>query len=394
MEQNPRRLYFIDAMRAWAILMMLQGHFVDGLLDPVFRDRSNMVYLVWEYFRGITAPVFFTVSGFIFTYLLIRVPQLGLDNPRVNKGLKRGLQLVFIGYLLRSNLFGLLQGEIYASTYLVDVLQCIGLSIIGIIGMYLLTAGKRKWMFPALLLGSTAVLFILEPAYKQLSYPLLPDALENYLSKVNGSVFTIIPWFGYSAFGAFLAVLFNRFKNARYLYPAAIGASLLAGAALSYSSPVFLGLAQLSGIGIFQDIFTNNYLFIRLGNVLVVFAIFMLLRNFLKNATLLKLGQNTLAIYVIHFVVLYGSLTGLGLYYYLHHSLTPAIAIPGAIAFMVLCSFAALRYDSREAAIKVWIFDTIRQARQLVEPWLIYTQRLLRLSAERLLRVFGFVKSR
>jgi uncharacterized membrane protein len=57
-----KRLYFIDAMRAWAILMMLQGHFIDGLLDPVFRDPENLAFATWKYFRGITAPVFFTVS--------------------------------------------------------------------------------------------------------------------------------------------------------------------------------------------------------------------------------------------------------------------------------------------------------------------------------------------
>jgi uncharacterized membrane protein len=394
MEQKPDRLYFIDAIRAWAILMMLQGHFVDGLLDPVFRDRSNLVYLIWEFFRGITAPVFFTVSGFIFTYLLIRVPQRGLDNPRVNKGLKRGLQLILIGYLLRSNLFGLLQGEIYPTFYLVDVLQCIGLSIIGIIGIYLLTAAKRKWMFPALLIGITTVLFFLEPAYKQWSYPLLPNALENYLTKVNGSVFTIIPWFGYSAFGAFLSVLFTRFNNARHLYPAAIGTALLTGTALSYSSPVFEALGRISGIGIFQDIFNNNYLFIRLGNVLVVFAIFMILRSFLKNTTLLRLGRNTLSIYVIHFAVLYGSLTGLGLYYYLHHSLSPVIIVPGAIAFMLLCSYAALRFDTHEIEVKGRIAEGIRQGRIYSEFWLNHCQRLFRLTTERLLRVLGFVKSR
>ncbi|WP_372975027.1 heparan-alpha-glucosaminide N-acetyltransferase domain-containing protein, partial [Muriicola sp.] len=64
METKTNRLHFIDAMRAWAILMMLQGHFVDGLLDPVYRDPGNGIYSVWRYFRGITAPVFFTVSGF------------------------------------------------------------------------------------------------------------------------------------------------------------------------------------------------------------------------------------------------------------------------------------------------------------------------------------------
>ncbi|MEM6543164.1 MAG: acyltransferase family protein, partial [Bacteroidota bacterium] len=75
MGAQSKRLFFIDAMRAWAILMMLQGHFIDGLLDPIFRDPEHLAYSIWLYFRGITAPVFFTVSGFIFTYLLLRSPQ-------------------------------------------------------------------------------------------------------------------------------------------------------------------------------------------------------------------------------------------------------------------------------------------------------------------------------
>ena len=89
MGKASSRLYYIDALRAWAILMMLQGHFVDGLLDPVYRDASNPVYQIWLYFRGITAPVFFTVSGFIFTYLLLRAP----DQGRSGRGRQRGLVL-------------------------------------------------------------------------------------------------------------------------------------------------------------------------------------------------------------------------------------------------------------------------------------------------------------
>ena len=148
MENKTARLFFIDAMRAWAILMMLQGHFVDGLLDNIFRDPENGVFTVWKYFRGITAPVFFTVTGFIFTYLLIRVPNKGFDNPRVMKGIRRGLQLLFIGYLLRLNFFGLLKGEIYDSFLLVDVLHIIGLSILGIVCIYLLTQHRSRYVFP------------------------------------------------------------------------------------------------------------------------------------------------------------------------------------------------------------------------------------------------------
>ena len=70
-----KRLYFIDAIRAFAILMMLQGHFIDTLLAIEYRDPDNIAYSTWLYFRGITAPVFFTISGLIFTYLLIKAKE-------------------------------------------------------------------------------------------------------------------------------------------------------------------------------------------------------------------------------------------------------------------------------------------------------------------------------
>ncbi len=346
-------MFFIDAMRAWAILMMLQGHFIDGLLDPIFRDPGNMGFNIWLYFRGITAPVFFTVSGFIFTYLLIRVPQKGFDNPRVNKGIRRGLQLLFIGYLLRLNLFGLFKGELYNSFYQVDVLHCIGLSILALIGVYLFSINRKKFLFPTLLMGITLVLFLFEPIYKQWSFSFLPDLFANYLTKANGSVFTIIPWLGYTTLGAFIAVLFTRYKDFKYLYPVAISTAVLSGSALIYlSSLTFIALYEWTGLELFQLIQDNNYLFIRLGNVLIVFAVFMLLRRFLTNKTVLQLGASTLSIYIIHFIILYGTFTGLGLYRFFNHSLMPSIAIPGALLFMIACSYLALKYNRHEAEIK------------------------------------------
>lgn len=340
-------------MRAWAILMMLQGHFVDGLLDNAFRDDTDNLYRIWKYFRGITAPVFFTVSGFIFTYLLVRVPQKGLQNPRIKKGVRRGLQLVLIGYLLRLNLFGLFKGHLYDAFFLVDVLHCIGLSILGIIGIYLLTSQLKKFLLPTALVVTTCLLFAFEPMYKLATFDLLPDALTNYFSKVNGSVFTIIPWFGYTAFGGFLSVLFYRYKEHKHLYPIAITSSATIGLVLIFKSSYFFHQLNLAtNIQLFVDIYSNNYLFIRLGDVLVVFAVFMLVRRFLINQTFLRIGQNTLSIYVIHFIILYGSFTGFGLYRFFNHSLSPVYAILGAVIFMALSSYLALLYDRYEDAIK------------------------------------------
>ena len=100
-----KRLYFIDAIRAFAILMMLQGHFIDTLLAVEYRDANNLAFNTWKYFRGITAPVFFTISGLIFTYLLIKAKEKGTLNRRMRKGVIRGLMLIGIGYALQNSNF-------------------------------------------------------------------------------------------------------------------------------------------------------------------------------------------------------------------------------------------------------------------------------------------------
>jgi len=356
LNKKTSRLYFIDAIRAWAILMMLQGHFIDGLLSNAFRDNSDTFYNLWKYFRGMTAPVFFTVSGFIFTYLLIRVPEVGFKNPRVKKGLRRGIELLVIAYLLRINLKGIWQGEIYPSFYLVDVLHCIGLSILGIIALYVVSYARSKSFFTVLLFLLSMLLFLFEPIYDGWTFDSFPKAIANYFTNQHGSVFTIIPWFGYAAFGGFISLLFTRYKSLKNLYPIAISISIIVGLLLIFfSSDVFILLTELTGVPLFEAISTNNYLFIRLGDVFIIFAIFMLLRKWLTNATLLKIGQSTLSIYVIHFIILYGSFTGQGLYRYFNRSLNLTQAILGAIVFMMVCSFLALIYEKHKSNIKMFL---------------------------------------
>ncbi|MBC9797512.1 heparan-alpha-glucosaminide N-acetyltransferase domain-containing protein [Sinomicrobium weinanense] len=332
------RLYFIDAMRAWAILMMLQGHFIDGLLDPAFRDTSNMMFSIWKYNRGITAPVFFTVAGFIFMYLLIRQKELtGWANPRVVKGLKRGLMLIGLGYILRLDFRGfLLKGELYDNFHMVDVLHCIGLSILFLVGIYLLSY-RKKYVMPLLLAGATIVLFALAPFYSSWDYSFMPKILANYFTKANGSVFTIFPWFGYASFGAFMSVLFTIYKDKKNLYPIAIGLCLSAG-------------ILLMALFTFEPV--RNELFSRLGTVLLFFAVFMLIRSILTSRTLITIGQNTLSIYVIHYIILYASFFGIGLYQPFHHSLSPYIAIPGAILFMIIVTWLSFLYNRASPSIK------------------------------------------
>ena len=356
MKQTTSRLIFIDIIRAFAICMMLEGHFIDGLLAPEYRDENNLFYATWHYIRGMTAPVFFTVSGFIFTYLLIKEQnpaKMGWNHVRVQKGVRRGINLIIIAYLLRANIFNLFTpGYTDMNVRRVDVLHCIGLSLLFLIAFYLLTyRRKNRLRMSIMLLGTTFVAFFFEPIYSHLTYEYLPMALANYFTKENGSVFTIFPWFGYASLGGFMGFLFYKNRENPHLYRNMVIWYILLGVIL-ITFPYWMGkIADTLQIHSLQLIAHGDYLIKRIGNVLLFFALFMILRHVITSPTLQKIGQNTLSIYVIHYIILYGSFTGMGLYRYFHDQLTPWQAIIGAILFVIVTILITFLYMRKEALI-------------------------------------------
>lgn len=354
---QANRLYFIDAVRAFAILMMLQGHFIDTLLAPIYRDKTNSAYNLWTYFRGITAPTFFTISGLVFTYLLLRSYSKGNDKPRIKKGLFRGLLLLGIGYSLRINILSWLFGDFNAYFLVVDVLQCIGLSLIILVGLHILFK-KHSYWFSILLFTIGCLCFVSEPLYRNLSFETIPKLFANYMTKTNGSVFTILPWFGYSAFGAFISTVFFRHVHRTKFRTVTIITFFTIGYFLMYHSSWFLiKLYRWTDIELFSFSANYNYLFSRLGNVLILFGFFYTLERFLKQSIISRIGEKTLSIYVIHFVLLYGSFTGYGFKYFFNKSLQPAEAIVGAILFMLMVCFISFHY----AKTNTFVYNLIRK---------------------------------
>lgn len=352
-----KRLYFIDAVRAFAILMMLQGHFIDTLLASEHRDMSYVAYKIWSYFRGITAPTFFTISGLIFTYLLLKAKEKGTEKQRMRKGLNRGLMLIGIGYLLRLPLFSWLTGHFDTYFLVIDVLQIIGLSLISIVGLYYLCF-KNSIVFSIVSLAIGFLIFVSEPLYRELTLEHVPLLFSNYVSKANGSVFTIIPWFGYVAFGAYIATAFYRHLEKPNFKPVTLSVFFILGYFLiEWSSHFLFYLYKRTDIQLFIDAANYNYLFSRLGNVFIYFAIFYGLERYLKPPLLLKIGQKTLSIYVIHFIIIYGSFTGIGLSQLIGKTLSPWQAVFGAALFLAVVCFISFYYVQTNA----YIYGKLRQ---------------------------------
>lgn len=359
---KSNRLYFLDAVRAFAILMMLQGHFVDTLLNPIYRDDSYVAYTIWSYFRGITAPVFFTISGLVFLYLLLKANQKGDDRVRIRKGLSRGCMLIIIGYLLRIPFFSWLKGQFDTYFLVVDVLQCIGVSLLLIIGLYYL-ARKNSYVLSYLLFTIGSIIFLCEPLYRNLRIDSIPLVFSNYLSQANGSIFNILPWFGYVAFGGFLATIFFRSSQSKRFKQITVTAFLTIGTLLLwFSTDALHQLFYLTKIELFERASNYNYLFLRLGNVLVYFGTFYMLERFMKQSIVTKIGEKTLNIYVVHFVLIYGSFTGIGLKHFWYKSLEPWEAVFGAIVFMFTVCLIVFHIGKTN----VFIYKQLRKLLHLV----------------------------
>jgi len=125
-------------------------------------------------------------------------------------------------------------------------------------------------------------------------------------------------------------------------------------------------LHALTNIQVFYDSAYFNYLFTRLGNVLIYFGLFYGLENFIKTPLFLKIGQKTLSIYVIHFIIMYGSFTGLGLNTIIGRTLTPWQAIMGAALFLIGVCVISFNYAKTNAFIYKklrWVVDYVNGKR-------------------------------
>src|SRR5690606_29308032 len=88
------------------------------------------------------------------------------------------------------------------------------------------------------------------------------------------------------------------------------------------------------------ELFRLNWLYERLGMVFMELSILMLIDKFLghkikDNSLFLKIGQNTLTIYIIHMMILYGSVIGFGVNKLFHKGLTPIEVTIGASLFIL-----------------------------------------------------------
>ena len=320
-EAKRERLTFIDLMRGYAILMMLMGHTIHVVLAEGWRESKYPAYAIWYYLTGLTAPTFLFSAGFIFAYLMARGESHG--GQRLQKGLKRFGSLMVLGWVfhIKPAFFqSLFAGQFSAVGELLShssVLQVIGLSILMLIGLWM-ASGRMGMRFVVLSFLVSQAAFILGPFWANWSgsYPGWLRPVEIFVSAKN-AYFPIFPWSGYVFLGAGLGAWawekkwYRELKWFLLLIPA--------GVLMKW---VMTGPVPVSSQGFYW----------RGGGVLILLALvgsicFALEKKAWEELwpvrVVARCGQETLTIFCLHNVVLYGVWFGVSLSRYFDKSLGP-----------------------------------------------------------------------
>ena len=324
---KKNRVIFIDLMRAFAVFMMVQGHTTDCVLADSSRVVTSPLYLFWNFMRGFTAPIFLFSMGMTFNYLFKLNRHPFKTNPRVLKGIKRFFLLLSIGYLMRYPTFSVIYFDTvkwseWQTFFVVDVLQLIAFGILFILFIEYLS--EKLNISDYIILGVFAsFVFIIAPFSERVQWTnYMPLAMANYFYRGAGSFFPLFPWLCYvfcgAILGSYLAKNPNIFKTARFsMQLAVVGLGLIATALISDVFEVWItGQSSLWTT-------SPNLVFFRLGLVILLNALFSYISLTIEKipTIVILIGRNTLLIYVVHVIFLYGSAWTPGLPNYIAKSL-------------------------------------------------------------------------
>lgn len=360
------RIVFIDLLRGWAALVMIEVHVFNAFLIPDLKQTSWFEIL--NFINGLVAPTFLFVAGMVFVVVSERkLEEFRSFGTAFRKQLGRIGMIWVIGYALHLPVFSFttivnVTESGWNSFYQSDILHCIALGLLLLFAGRILVRSENVFSILVFTAGLAAVFAapFLEAGDVVLS---LHPSLRAY---VDGrlSLFPVIPWLGFILWGGVTGMM--------YLRMSAVGAEERFARVVTWAGIVMavISIPSLFGMSLFPDGFgrQNDPLFflLRCGLVLLLLMACRWWVGMRKTESsfLIEAGRETLLVYVGHLQILYATVMGMpSLVQWARGSLTLLECLAGTVllaALMVLAAkyWGALKRRSRAMSRSVLLAGT------------------------------------
>lgn len=283
-------------------LVMVQGHVAEALLSPA--HRAEPLYQLQNTIHGSTAPGFLFASGFV-----AGLPRAPLSPRAAVRRARRLLFVLGVGYAIHLPYFSawkiLLQATPAERAALLacDALQAIAVTQLGALLLQWLFG--RRWtavggLVSVLVIAATPAVWRTQPSLS------LPLPLGAYLDPATGSRFPLFPFSAFVLSGAVAGAAIGR-QEPRTRHRRAVAWGLgLCGAGVVLSG-LLAGRVDFWGP-------SPAYVLLRLGGLLLLLRGFeaAAARSWAVLRPLVLLGHETLLVYVLHLLLLFGGVFGPG----------------------------------------------------------------------------------
>lgn len=309
---TSNRLVFIDLLRGWAVLVMIEVHVFNAFIVPQMKEQYW--FTVLNFVNGLVAPSFLFVSGFVF----VIASRRKLEEYRTFKGafwrqLGRIVTIWFVGYGLHIPFYSLsktLRETTEAGWlrfYQVDILHCIavGLLILFLSRIFIYDDKRYKWAL--IVFGSFFV--IVAPLIWEIDFlQYLPAPLAAYCNGMHVSVFPLFPWLGFMLLGGFYAFIYLQQSSGQdpkqfWLKISKWSMVAVIIGAVAIELPVkipFVSTAVRANPLFFME---------RFGIVLLLFALcwYYAEKRKTERSFVLDVGRESLLVYTAHLLIIYGT---------------------------------------------------------------------------------------
>lgn len=314
---TKKRVEYIDLLRGWAVIVMIQTHMFNATLRPEI--TAGGFFQVLKFIDGLVAPAFLFASGLAYAVTTRRKVNdyLAFGTPLFRQ-FARLLFILGIGYALHlpkfnyNHLVRHASQEAWVVFFQADVLQCIAVSLLFLQALLLILRSERR-LYQTLGVVAAAIVFATPVMWGIDFLDVLPAPLAAYLNGLHYSLFPLFPWSAFLFAGSLTGYWYveARQKQQEGSERKMMDAAALVGLALIVVSFPLEPLAQAVYPVYDYWLFSPSFVLLRIGLVLLLCSAmfrYEKLRGVSPRSAVALVGRESLIVYATHLMVIYGKL--------------------------------------------------------------------------------------